>query len=335
MSSLLVLIPCLNEAATIGTVIEGIPRDIPGVSSVSVAVIDDGSTDETASIARAAGADVLHHGRNRGVGAAIRTGLAHARRVGADITVSIDGDGQFDQSQIGELIAPILAGKADFATASRFKEKALVPQMPKVKIFGNRGIAWLVSSLTRQKLYDVSCGFRAYSREVVESVHLQGNFTYTHEIIMQVAFRGYRIAEIPLEVRGVREFGKSRVASDLWRYARQSSGIILNCYRDYRPFYAFSLIAGFFFLLGFGFAAFFLHHRITSGQFEPHIWSGFVAAFFVGLACLSMVLGQVAIMVYHLRETLLQETRHLNNLVRDLESRIPAGTDTDDKSSDK
>lgn len=318
MTSLLILIPCLNEEKSIEAVISGVPDVLPGVERISVAVIDDGSTDASGDIARSCGATVLRHGRNRGVGAALRTGLAHARRIKADITVSIDGDGQFDQTQIGELIAPILNGEADFATASRFKDTALVPQMPGVKIFGNRGIARLVSTLTGQKMYDVSCGFRAYSREVVEQVHILGNFTYTHEIIMQLAFRGFRIAEIPLPVRGVREFGKSRVASDLWRYARQSSGIILNCYRDHRPFHAFSLISAIFLFIGLAFALFFLYHRITTGAFEPHIWAGFVAAFFAGLSFLTMVLGQVAIMVYHLKETLLQETRHLNRLVEDL-----------------
>jgi len=318
VTSLLVLIPCLNEEKSIESVIAGMPRHLPGVSRISVAVIDDGSTDATGALARSCGATVLRHGRNRGVGAALRTGLAHARRVKADITVSIDGDGQFDQSQIGALIAPILSGKADFATASRFKDEVLVPHMPKVKIFGNRGIARLVSTLTGLKLYDVSCGFRAYSREAVEHVHILGNFTYTHEIIMQLAFHGFRIVEIPLAVRGVREFGKSRVASDLWRYARQSSGIILNCYRDHRPFHAFSLVSAGFFLTGLGFAAFFLWHRIVSGVFEPHIWAGFVAAFFAGLAFLTMVLGQVAIMVFHLRETMLQETLHLSALIDDL-----------------
>lgn len=321
MTSLLVLIPCLNEEQSIGAVIDGVPRVLPGVSDIAIAVIDDGSTDATGAIARARGATVLTHGRNRGVGAALRTGLAHARRVKADITVSIDGDGQFDQSQIGTLIEPILRGEADFATASRFKDPALVPHMPKVKIFGNRRIAWLVSSLTGIRMYDVSCGFRAYSRDVVEAIHILGNFTYTHEVIMQVAFRGFRIAEIALPVRGVREFGQSRVASDLWRYARLSSGIILNCFRDHRPFYAFSLISGVFFAIACGFGLFFLQHRIVSGQFEPHIWSGFVSAFFAGLACLTMVLGQVAIMVFHLRETLLQESRHMAAMVEDLQRR--------------
>ena len=318
MTRLLVLIPCLNEEKSIKSVISGVPKSLPGISDISIAVIDDGSTDATGDIARSCGATVLRHGRNQGVGAALRTGLAHARHIKADITVSIDGDGQFDQSQIGALIAPILNGEADFATASRFKDSALVPHMPKVKIFGNRGIARLVSTLTGFRMYDVSCGFRAYSGEAVEHLHILGNFTYTHEIIMQLAFRGFRIAEIPLPVRGVREFGVSRVASDLWRYARQSSGIILNCYRDHRPFHAFSLISGLFLLIGIGFAAFFLHHRIVAGVFEPHIWAGFVAAFFAGLSFLTMVLGQVAIMIYHLREIMLQESRHLNARIDDL-----------------
>src|SRR5688572_3162988 len=97
---LMVLMPALNEAKTIASVIERIPREIPGVSSVEVVVVDDGSTDETAPLSRAAGATVLSHGRNLGLGAALQTGLSYALRRKVDIAVNIDSDGQFDPQDI-------------------------------------------------------------------------------------------------------------------------------------------------------------------------------------------------------------------------------------------
>ena len=125
---LLVIIPALNEAATIHNVVQSIPRNIAGISEVDVLVVDDGSTDETASIAAAAGARVVSHPYNLGVGAALQSGLQEARRAGVDIAVNIDGDGQFDPNDIPKLIGPIVGCEADLVSASRFKDPALVPR---------------------------------------------------------------------------------------------------------------------------------------------------------------------------------------------------------------
>ena len=220
---LLVVIPALNEEKTVASVIRGIPGDLPGVSRVEVLVVDDGSSDRTAEEARAAGARVISHDSTRGVGAAFRTALRHAIDSGADLLVSIDADGQFDPADIPRLIEPVLAGAADFTTASRFADPALVPSMPGRKLWGNRVMARLVSGLTGQVFRDVSCGMRCYSRRAAMSIHPIAHFTYTQEVFLNLAFQQMRIVEVPVRVRGERQHGESRVASNLFRYALHTS----------------------------------------------------------------------------------------------------------------
>ena len=115
--ALLVMIPALDEERTVGDVIRGIPRDLPGIDRVDVVVVDDGSGDGTGAAAEAAGAVVIRHETSRGVGAAFGTALRYAIERGADLIVSLDADGQFDPADIPALIEPVLAGRADFTSA--------------------------------------------------------------------------------------------------------------------------------------------------------------------------------------------------------------------------
>ncbi len=298
---LLVMMPALNEAASIAAVLDRVPRRIPGIGAVDVLVIDDGSTDETVSIARAHGAAVISHGRNLGVGVALQTGLGEAVRRGVDLLVNIDSDGQFAPEDIARIVVPVLQGRADFVTASRFMDKALIPDMPWVKKFGNWGMARIISALCRQRFDDVSCGFRAYGREAILHLVLLGRFTYTQESFLVLTQKGLRLVELPMKVRGVREHGQSRIASNLWRYAWRTLGIIFSFIRDYSPGVLFNNAALAFLLGALGLGGFFLWHRLSAGQFSPHIWAGFTAAFLAGMATLIFGLGQIALMVARLR----------------------------------
>ena len=194
---LLVCMPALDEEQTVGQVIQGIPSHIPGIRLIDVLVVDDGSTDRTGERATEAGAVVLRHATPRGVGAAFHTALSHGIEHGADLIVSIDADGQFNPADIPALIAPVIAGEADFTTASRFKDPALTPDMPQIKIWGNRMMSRLVSRLTKEKFYDVSCGMRCYSRQAALRLDVQGQFTYTQEVFLNLAFKHLRIVERP------------------------------------------------------------------------------------------------------------------------------------------
>jgi len=294
---LLVTLPALDEERTVAEVIRGIPRDIPGVAVVDVVVVDDGSTDRTGERAREAGAHVIRHPAPRGVGAAFHAGLAHGIETGADLIVSIDADGQFDPNDIPALIAPVLENRADFASASRFADPALVPEMPPIKLWGNRMMSRLISRLAGETFHDVSCGMRCYSRRAALQLHLLGRFTYTQEVFLNLSFKQLRIAEVPIRVRGEREFGESRVAGNLWRYALRTVQIIFRCYRDYHPLRFFGGIGLAFALPALLLAGFLGVHYIATGGFSPHKWAGFTSAVLMGVALVCFHIGVIGDML--------------------------------------
>jgi glycosyltransferase involved in cell wall biosynthesis len=294
---LLVSLPALNEEATVGGVIRRVPRQIPGVRTIDVLVIDDGSSDLTAERASEAGARVIRHSTPRGVGAAFHSALAYGIETGADLIVSIDADGQFDAADIPALIAPVVAGDADFATASRFKDPTLIPEMPWLRVWGNRMMSRLISRLAGERFYDVSCGMRCYSRRAALQLHLLARFTYTQEVFLNLAFKQLRIVEVPLRVRGEREHGESRVARSLWRYGLRTVQIIFRCYRDYQPLRFFGGVAIGLSVSGFGLGGFLLIHYWLTGGFSPHKWAGVGAVALLVLALLMLHLGVVGDML--------------------------------------
>lgn len=298
---LVVIIPCLNEEKTIKRVIQNIPKSIPGVGGREIVVIDDGSTDKTAEIALSTGAEVFSHPKNLGVGAAFKKGIELALEKKADIAVNIDADGQFDSKLITQLVAPIVNDEADFVTCSRFKDKNIIPDMPKTKIWGNKKMAQLVSYLTGQKFFDVSCGFRAYSKEALFNLNLFGKFTYTQESFLDLAFKGVRVKEIPLPVRGEREYGKSRVANNLFSYGVKSLKIIIETVRDYRPLEFFGFVGMIFILFAIVLAAFLGAHWLNTGSFTPYKSFGFVSGFFAAIGLIIIVLALVADMLDRIR----------------------------------
>jgi glycosyltransferase involved in cell wall biosynthesis len=299
---LVVIIPCLNEAKTIGPVISQIPSHIPGITQTLVLVIDDGSKDETASIARQNGAHVISHIRTRGVGAAFHSGIDAAIRSGADIVVNLDGDGQFNPGDIPTLIRPIIDRQADCVTASRFKSSDLIPDMPQVKKWGNSMMAKLISFLVKRKYHDVSCGFRAYSLETILRMNLFGQFTYTQETFLDLAFKNLIILEVPITVRGERKHGRSRVAHSLWNYAIQSSKIIFRTFRDYKPLKFFICLSLCLFFIAACLGGFFLMYYLNTGKFTGHLWAGFSAGFLLLFSFLLFLTGLLSDIFTRLRE---------------------------------
>lgn len=297
---LLVAIPCLNEAATISQVVKEVPRTMPGVGCVDVLVVDDGSVDNTSLEAQSAGAKVICHQRNRGVGSAFQSAVNYAVEHGYDFMVNIDGDRQFNPGDIPKLVMPVLAGEADMVTASRFVDSTYTPAMPKVKLVGNHMMSYLISKLVRQKFSDVSCGFRCYSRESLLKLNLHGAFTYTQETFLDFAVKRMEIKEVPIEVVYFAE-RKSRVAGSIVKYAVNTAKIIFRGYRDYFPLRFFWGIAAIFAipsaLLAF---VFFLHYLMTN-TFSGYLYAGFSSAFLFFMAVVFFVLGIVTDMLDRIR----------------------------------
>ncbi|MDA3820953.1 MAG: glycosyltransferase family 2 protein [Candidatus Delongbacteria bacterium] len=295
--SIAVVIPALNEEVKIKSVIQSIPDFVD-----KVFVVNDGSTDNTAKVASEAHAIVISHKENRGVGLAFKTGVEAVLNGDFDVMVNMDGDGQFNPEDIVKLVDPIVNDEADFVTASRFKDNALIPDMPKAKLWGNKNMSRFISWMTKQKFYDVSCGFRAYNRLALLKLNLFGDFTYTQESFIDLAFKNVRIMEIPVEVRGVREHGKSRVASNLFRYAVQTFKIILRTYRDYKPLRLFGYFALFSFIITLILGGFFIVHYINTGYFSPHKWAGFVSGFFFVVSLVLVMMGFILDMFARMRQ---------------------------------
>ena len=298
---LCVIMPALNEAATIREIVGRVPRDFPDIDVVEVVVVDDGSTDATADEARAAGAVVIGHARNKGVGTASQTGINYALDVGADYVVNIDSDGQFAPEDIPMLLGPLLAGTVDWVSASRFKDRSLVPEMDWVRYYGNKAMSFLISSLTGVRFHDVSCGFRAYSRDVLFQLNLMGDFTYTQESFLDLSFKGLRVEEVPIRVRGTRAHGKSRVAGNIPRYAYNASKIIFRTFRDYYPMRVFGSAGLVCMILSAVLLVFLLVHYLRVGTFTPHKWAGFTGAFFGSLGIILVIAGLLADMFVRIR----------------------------------
>lgn len=239
-----VQVPARNEAPTLEAVVRnalgalGALVDDRRASRASLLIIDDASTDGTRAIAeRLAREDprvgLISLEQSRGVGRAFRTGVALAIEDDVDVLVNLDGDGQFDEADLSDVAAPVLAGEAELVTASRFLGIAPSPPMPFVRFWGNRALACLVSGLAGRRFSDACCGLRAFSRRALLALRLQEDFTYTQEMLLQCAWNGFAIQERPVLVRGVRAFGRSRVSASVLRYGWLVAGILLRaCLRE-------------------------------------------------------------------------------------------------------
>ncbi|MDH7508762.1 MAG: glycosyltransferase family 2 protein [Methanomassiliicoccales archaeon] len=257
------VIPAFNERAMISQVIEQTKNFVD-----QIIVIDDGSSDDTATIARSAGAVVISHPRNMGVGAAFATGVEKALSLGADIVVTLDADGQFQPSDIPRLIQPIIEGKADFVTGSRFMNNEPVSGMNGVKRIGNRFFTRLTSWLTGMKFTDTQCGFRAYSKEALLRITTFGRFTYTQEVFLDLVNKNMRVVEVPIRVLP-RQCGKSKVVKNPFSYGLRALKIIMQTERDHHPLRFFTAISMFFVVPSITMFAFVLAHWLLSGKTSP------------------------------------------------------------------
>jgi len=301
---LIIIIPALNEEDSIAKVVNSIPKRIEGIDKIKILVIDDGSKDKTAQMAHEAGAFVISHSVNRGVGGAFKTGLEASLLMGADIMVNIDADGQFSPLDIPRLITPIQNKQADFVYGNRFSGDDGVMKRPEnmsiIKYWGNQRMSKLISFLTKSNFFDVSCGFRAYSKEALLRLNLTGKFTYTQESFLDLAFKGLEIKSIPITVKYFKN-RQSRVANNLIHYFLQTVKIIIRVYRDYQPLQFFGILGAIPFLIGFASSVFMIIHYINTLSFSPYKFVGFVAIYLISLGIILWIIGLLADMFVRVR----------------------------------
>jgi glycosyltransferase involved in cell wall biosynthesis len=187
-----VIIPAYNEERFIGSVVLQAHQ-----YGTVVIVVDDGSTDATAEIARAAGAVVIGHERNQGKGAALKTGFRKAGELDLDVVVVLDGDGQHRPEEIGRVTGPVLEGKADIVVGSRYLEKQRA--MPRHRALGHGVFTWFTNLVSGVSVTDSQSGFRAFSpRAVEEMVFSSHGFSVESEMQVLAGAHHLRVAEVPI-----------------------------------------------------------------------------------------------------------------------------------------
>lgn len=288
---LVVQIPCLNEETTLPFVLDSIPRHIEGIDEIIVLVIDDGSTDNTVAVAKAHGVKhFVRHIRNQGLGRSFHDGVHKALEMGADIVVNTDGDNQYPQERIGDLVRPIVNGEADIVIADR-QTHAIAHFSPLKKFLQRLGSA-VVNKAAGTTLPDAVSGFRAYSRESLLRLNTITRFSYCTETIIQAGYKGMYIASVPVETNP--KLRESRLFKSTWEHIRKSAITIIRAYVMYKPYIIFGWLGGLFFVAGTIPFARFIYLSLAEGTAAGHVQSLLVGSLLMITAFLCFALNIIA-----------------------------------------
>jgi glycosyltransferase involved in cell wall biosynthesis len=287
---LVIQIPCYNEEATLGITLKGLPREVPGFDCVEWLIIDDGSQDETARIAREHGVDhVVRFTRNQGLAAAFMAGLDAAVAAGADVVVNTDADNQYDASFIPQLTEPILMGRADLVIGAR-PIRSIEHFSGLKKVLQNLG-SWVVRVASNTDVPDAPSGFRAMSRQAAMELRVFNEYTYTLETIIQAGQKRFAVASVPVRVNG--DLRPSRLVRSIPSYVWRSLIVICRIFVTYKPFAVFTALGTAISMAGLLLSGRFLYYYFTNHG-DGHVQSVILAALLLGVGFFLAVAGIVA-----------------------------------------
>jgi len=290
MTKLIIQIPCLNEAQTLPATLADLPKSIPGVDAIEVLVIDDGSRDGTADVARACGVEhVVRLRRNKGLAAAFQAGIDACLKAGADFIVNTDADNQYAGGDIPALLAPLLRGEADICIGDRniAELRHMSWRKRQLQALGS----WVVRQVSGTSVPDTTSGFRAYTREAALRMTIVSEFSYTLESIIQAGKKRMAIAHVPITVNP--RTRPSRLFDSTFSYIKKSGATIVRIYAMYEPLKVFTYLGLFISLIGvIGLARFFYY--FLQGQAFRHFSSLVVSGVIVTLGFVVLVIGLVA-----------------------------------------
>jgi len=301
---LFIQIPCLNEEETLPLVLATIPKSIPGIASIDILVIDDGSDDKTVEVAKKHGVThFVSHSRRRGLAQSFQDGLLYCLEQGADIIVNTDGDNQYPSQDIGRLIQPIIDRKADMVIADR--QVQTIEHFSTGKKFFQKFGTWVLNKAANTNLPDAPSGFRAYSRDTAFRMNVVTRFSYAMETLIQAGNSGIAIASVPITVNP--KTRESRLFNSSAEHVLRSGSAIFRAFVMYRPYTLFLTTGLILFALGaipFG--------RFMWGFFDDqaggHIQSLIFGAVLMMGALISLTLGVIADMI---RINRIMQEKHL------------------------
>lgn len=288
----IIQIPCLNEEETLPEVLADIPASTATICYETL-VIDDGSTDGTVAVARRMGVNyiVRHRGR-RGLPTAFQTGMDASLKLGADIIVNTDGDHQYPGDAIPELVAPIIAGRADIVIGDR--QTHLVAHFSRRKRLLQRFGSWVVRAASDTDVPDAPSGFRAYSKEAALRLYVTSEFSYTIENIIQAGKRGLNISHVSIHPRETQR--PSRLHRGNFNFVKRQAATIIRTYAWYEPLKTFTYLAMPFVVIGIFLLLRFLFYYISEpgATFQRYLQSVIIGGTFLLSGVLTFFIGILA-----------------------------------------
>ncbi len=290
MTKLIIQIPCFNEEQLLGVTLNALPREMAGIDRVEWLIIDDGSQDNTAAVARRHGVDhIVSLKTHQGLARAFMAGLDAAIAAGADIIVNTDADNQYCADDIIKLVSPILEGRADIIIGSRPIDQIqhFSPLKKWLQKAGSRCVIWL----SKRSVDDAPSGFRAFSREAASRLNVFTEYTYTLETLIQARQKHMVVLSVPVRVNS--ELRPSRLIKHIPAYLWQSIITLSRVFIIYHPLRFFMAMGGLVFLSGFLIGGRFLLFYLF-GDSSGHLESLILATLLMSMGFLVMISGVIA-----------------------------------------